>query len=273
VEEAQQLESCGIQELCLVAQDTTRYGEDLKLGKHGLVRLVEALLQSTEIPWIRFLYAYPTTLDEDLLRLMGKSERFLSYVDIPLQHSHPEILRAMRRGGSASRYLRLLERARELVPDISLRSTFIVGFPGERESHFEHLLDFVQSAAFDHLGAFVYSPEEGTPAAEQRGRVPRTTQQLRHQRLLEVQRPIAEKSRGHLAGRRLDVLIEGVCEETEHLLQGRHTGQAPGIDGRVLINDGLATAGTIAEVEITETFADDVVGHIVAADSELSRSA
>lgn len=263
VEEARQLESTGIGELCLVAQDTTRYGEDLSLGKHGLVRLVEKLLESTNIPWIRFLYAYPTTLDEELLRLMGSSERFVSYIDMPLQHSHPEILRAMRRGGSASRYLRLLDRARQLAPDICIRSTFIVGFPGERESHFEDLLEFVEKAEFDHLGAFLYSPEEGTPAAELAGRVPRTTQQLRHDRLLEVQRPIAERSRKRLAGRRLRVLVEGVCDETEHLLQGRHAGQAPGIDGRVLINDGLAPAGSFAEVEITETFADDVVGHIV----------
>ncbi|MEE8366711.1 MAG: MiaB/RimO family radical SAM methylthiotransferase, partial [Thermoanaerobaculia bacterium] len=269
VEEARQLESTGIGELCLVAQDTTRYGEDLSLGKHGLVRLVEKLLESTNIPWIRFLYAYPTTLDEELLRLMGSSERFVSYIDMPLQHSHPEILRAMRRGGSASRYLRLLDRARQLAPDICIRSTFIVGFPGERESHFEDLLEFVEKAEFDHLGAFLYSPEEGTPAAELAGRVPRTTQQLRHDRLLEVQRPIAERSRKRLAGRRLRVLVEGVCDETEHLLQGRHAGQAPGIDGRVLINDGLAPAGSFAEVEITETFADDVVGHIV---PELSRA-
>lgn len=263
VEEARQLEASGIQELCLVAQDTTRYGEDLNLGKHGLTRLVEALLESTEIPWLRFLYAYPTTLDDDLLQLMGASDRFVSYVDMPLQHSHPEILKAMRRGGSASRYLRLLERARELVPDIWLRSTFIVGFPGERESHFDDLLKFVERAEFDHLGGFCYSPEAGTPAAEQVGRVPQTTQQLRHQRLLEAQRPISERSRKRLAGTRLKVLVEGVCDETEHLLQGRHGGQAPDIDGRVLINDGRAEAGTFAEVEITETFADDIVGHIV----------
>lgn len=263
VDEARQLHDAGVVELCLVAQDTTRYGEDLGLGKHGLARLVEALLAGTSIPWIRFLYAYPTTLDEELLVLMGREERFVSYVDMPLQHSHPEMLRAMRRGGRAERYLRQLARARELAPDIFLRTTFIVGFPGEKEEHFEHLLDFVEQARFDHLGAFVFSPEEGTPSAELPGRVPAGKAQRRHQRLLEHQRPIALERRQALLGKTLQVLVEGVCEESEHLLQGRHHGMAPDIDGRLLINDGLAPAGTLAEVQITDAYADDLVGRIV----------
>ena len=261
--EARQLEERGIQELCLVAQDTTRYGEDLGYGKHGLTRLVETLLAGTEIPWIRFLYAYPTTLDLELLRLMGSEERFNSYIDMPLQHSHPEILRAMRRGGSPQRYLRLLERARELAPDIFLRTTFIVGFPGETDEHFDHLLDFVREARFDHLGAFVYSPEPGTPGAELDGEVAPAVARQRYQRLLEVQEPIARSRRQALVGRTLEVLVEGVCEETEHLLQGRHHGMAPEIDGRLLINDGLAPPATLARVEITEAYADDLVGRIV----------
>jgi len=264
VREAQALEHQGIAELCLVAQDTTRYGEDLGYGRHGLLRLVEALLAATEVPWIRFLYAYPTTLDDELLKLMGSERRFVSYVDMPLQHSHPEILRAMRRGGRAERYLRLLERARTLVPDVALRSTFIVGFPGEREEHFAHLLDFVAAARFDHLGAFVYSPEPGTPAADLGGRVPASTARRRHRRLLAAQEPIARASRQALVGRRLTVLVEGVCAETEHLLQGRHQGMAPEIDGRLLINDGVADPGSFAEVEITDAYADDLVGHVVA---------
>jgi ribosomal protein S12 methylthiotransferase len=265
VEEARQLEAAGISELNLIAQDTTRYGEDLGMRRHGLVRLVEALLAATSIPWIRFLYAYPTTLDEDLLRLMGAEERFCSYLDMPLQHSHGDILAAMRRGGDARRYLRLLERARELAPDVFLRSTFIVGFPGETEEHFRDLLAFVEQARFDHLGAFAYSPEEGTPGAELAGRVPKGTQRRRLRQLLEIQRPISLERRQRLVGRRMTVLVEGSCEESEHLLQGRHQGMAPQIDGRVLINDGVAMPGTLAEVEITEAFADDLVGHIVGA--------
>jgi ribosomal protein S12 methylthiotransferase len=265
VVEARQLEAAGISELNLIAQDTTRYGEDLGMRRHGLVRLVEALLRETSIPWIRFLYAYPTTLDEDLLRLMGTEERFCSYIDMPLQHSHGDILSAMRRGGDAKRYLRLLDRARELAPDVFLRSTFIVGFPGETEEHFQDLRRFVEQARFDHLGAFAYSPEDGTPGAELPGRVPRGTQRRRLRQLLEAQKPIALERRRRLLGRRLPVLIEGACEESEHLLEGRHYGMAPQIDGRVLINDGSAPAGTLVEVEITAAYADDLVGHVVGA--------
>ena len=265
VEEAKQLEASGITELNLIAQDTTRYGEDLGMRRHGLVRLVEALLENTSIPWIRFLYAYPTTLDEDLLRLMGTEERFCSYVDMPLQHSHGDVLSAMRRGGDAKRYLRLLERARELAPDVFLRSTFIVGFPGETEEHFQDLLAFVERARFDHLGAFAYIPEEGTPGADLKNRVPRNTQRRRLRQLLEAQRPIALEQRRRLVGRRMTVLVEGLCEDSEHRLQGRHHGMAPGIDGRILLNDGTAPACTLVEVEITEAYADDLVGHIVGA--------
>src|SRR4029077_11590267 len=203
VAEAKQLEATGIVELNLIAQDTTRYGEDLglrQLRRHGLVRLVEALLAETSIPWIRFLYAYPTTLDEDLLRLMGTEERFCSYLDMPLQHSHGDVLAAMRRGGDAKRYLRLLDRARELAPDVFLRSTFIVGFPGETEEHFRDLLAFVKEARFDHLGAFAYSPEEGTPGAELKGRVPRHVQRRRLRQLLEAQQPISRERRQQLGG-------------------------------------------------------------------------
>ena len=264
VEEARRLEQeSGIVELNLIAQDTTRYGEDLGLGRHGLVRLAEALLQETSIPWIRFLYAYPTTLDEDLLRLMGREPRFCSYMDIPLQHSHGDILSAMRRGGDAKRYLRLLERARELAPDIFLRSTFIVGFPGETEEHFQDLMKFVEEARFDHLGAFAYSPETDTPGASLPNRVPKHVARRRLRQLLEAQKPIALERRQRLIGQRLPVIVEGPCEETEHLLQGRHYGMAPEIDGRLLINDGSAPAGMIVEVEVTEAYANDLVGHIV----------
>jgi ribosomal protein S12 methylthiotransferase len=267
VEEARRLEEesgiGGMAELNLIAQDTTRYGEDLGLGRHGLLRLVEELLGKTSIPWIRFLYAYPTTLDEDLLRLMGSEKRFCSYMDIPLQHSHGDVLSAMRRGGDAKRYLRLLDRARELAPDIFLRSTFIVGFPGETEEHFQDLLGFVEKARFDHLGAFAYSPENDTPGASLPNRVPRHVARRRLRQLLEAQRPIALEQRRRLLGKRLEVIVEGPCEETEHLLQGRHYGMAPEIDGRLLINDGSAPAGALVEVEITEAYADDLVGHIV----------
>lgn len=263
VEEAKRFEAQGARELILIAQDTTRYGEDLDLGRDGLERLVESLLRSTSVPWIRFLYAYPTTLDEGLLRLMGAEERFVSYLDMPLQHSHPDVLRSMKRGGNDRRYREIVERARELVPDLWLRTTFIVGFPGETEPHFDHLLAFVRELRFDHLGAFAYSLEEDTPSAKLPGRVPRGTARRRYERLLAAQKPIALASRKRLLGRRIEVLVEGISSETEHLLEGRHRGMAPGIDGRLLINDGSAPAGTLAEVEITDAFASDLVGRIV----------
>ena len=263
VTEAQELEASGTLELCLIAQDTTRYGEDLGLGRHGMVRLVERLLEATDIPWIRFLYAYPTTLNDDLLRLMGNEERFVSYIDMPLQHSHREILRSMQRGGDGSTYLKLLDRARTLAPDVFLRTTFIVGFPGETNEHFEDLLDFVETARFDHLGCFTYSPQEGTPSAELSGRVPATVAERRQRALLEAQRPISIERRQRLVGQRMEALIEGVCGETEHLLEGRHRGMAPEIDGRLLINEGVIETPALAQVEITEAFADDLVGRVV----------
>jgi ribosomal protein S12 methylthiotransferase len=262
VEEARRLEDTGSVELCLIAQDTTRYGEDLGLGRHGLTRLVEALLEATGFGWIRFLYAYPSTLDGRLLELMAAEERFTSYLDIPLQHSHSEILRRMKRGGTAESYLEIIERARDLVPDIHIRSTFIVGFPGESRAHFEHLERFVERARLDHLGAFGYSPEPGTPSAAMEGRIPPGEIRRRHRALLERQRPIALERRRRLVGRRLRALVEGAHPETEHLLVARHQGQAPDIDGRVLVNDGLAPAGTFAEIEITDAYADDLVGAV-----------
>ena len=268
VSEARQLETLGARELVLVAQDTTRYGEDIGLGRQGLARLVEALLEQTNVPWIRFLYAYPATLDLELLDLMGREGRFCSYLDIPLQHANRAALKRMRRAGSAERYLELVQRARDLAPGIWLRTTFITGFPGETEEEFADLLDFVERARFDHLGVFRYSPEADTASAELPGRVPRLVAERRAETILELQRPIAMARRQQLIGKRIEVLIEGLCEETDLLLQGRHQGLAPEIDGRVLINDGTATTGSFVNIEVTEAHADDVVGRVVSGASE-----
>ncbi len=280
VAEARSLVASGARELVLVAQDTTRYGEDLGYGRHGLVRLIEALLAGTNADWIRFLYAYPTTLDDAVLELMATEARVASYLDMPLQHSDREMLRAMRRGGSADRYRRIFARARELDPEISLRTTFIVGFPGEDERAFAGLLDFVQEVRFDHLGAFVYSRETDTPSAALPGQVPREVAEQRQQRLLEAQRRISRQRRQRFVGRTMPMLIEGTCGETDLLLVARHQGLAPEVDGRVLINDiavgpvdsgscdgrlerTVLDAGCMAQVEVTDAFADDSVGRIV----------
>ncbi|MDL1949359.1 30S ribosomal protein S12 methylthiotransferase RimO, partial [Acidobacteria bacterium ACD] len=164
VAEARSLEAQGVVELVLISQDTTRYGEDLGLGRTGLARLVEALLAGTSFPWIRFLYAYPKTLDPSVLSLMAREPRFVPYVDVPLQHVSRKVLAAMRRGGDPASCRELVRRMREAVPGIVLRTTFITGFPGETEAEFEELLSFVADDGLDNVGAFTYSPEPGSGA-------------------------------------------------------------------------------------------------------------
>jgi len=260
--EAKGLEESGVRELVLIAQDTTRYGEDLGLD-HGLRRLVERLLADTGLPWIRFLYAYPATLDEGLLELMGAEERFVSYLDIPLQHASRSVLKAMRRGGDARSYRRLIRRARSLVPDLALRTTFIVGFPGEGQEEFEELVRFVDDVRFDHLGVFTYSWQEENPGAELGDPVPGEIKQRRHDLLMERQQAIAFEINRQLVGRRFPALVLGPLAEMELLTEARLPRQAPEIDGRLLINDGTAPPGSLVEVEITEAHPYDVVGRIV----------
>ena len=262
VAEARQLESQGVRELVLIAQDTTRYGEDLQI-RGGLRRLVEALLRETAIPWIRFMYAYPATLDEELFRLMSREDRFLSYLDIPLQHANRGVLKAMNRGGDAKSYLRLIERARAAVPDLVLRTTFIVGFPGEGESEFGELLSFVESVSFDHLGAFTYSWQEENPGAALGDPVPEAVKAERRAILLEAQQPISLAHNRELVGRVSPALVAGPLAEMELLTEARLPRQAPEIDGRLLINDGAAPPGTIVNVEITEAHPYDLVGRVV----------
>jgi len=267
VAEARSLQATGISELVLISQDTTRYGEDLDLGRRGLARLVQTLLAETGFPWIRFLYAYPKTLDDSVLDLMRREPRFLPYVDIPLQHVSRPVLARMRRGGGAASFRAMIDRMRERVPEIAIRTTFIVGFPGEGEEEFRELCEFVRRVEFDNLGAFTYSPEPGSGAEPLGDPVPSSEKQRRRDFLLSLQRPIARKKNRNLVGRTVEAIIEGPCEETEHLLEGRLRSQAPEIDGRLLINDidrRPVRAGEIVRVEIGETFDYDLVGRIVA---------
>jgi|YelNatPaOPRAMG01_1025707.scaffolds.fasta_scaffold10996_1 ribosomal protein S12 methylthiotransferase len=263
VQEVADLGRRGIREVILVAQDTTDYGTDLGL-REGLAHLIEALEAGTDVPWIRLLYAYPNHLSPAILEAMAASSRVVPYLDLPLQHAHPDILRAMRRGGSAESYLRLLERARSAVPGLAVRSTFIVGFPGERREHFGALLDFVREARLDHVGVFTYSREDGTTAYALGDPVDPRTKRRRQERLLELQQTISLEKNRRLVGKKVTVLVEGVCDETEHLLQGRLATQAPDIDGRVLLNDGFAAPGTFASVKIHEAHPYDLVGEILA---------
>ena len=267
VREARTLEGQGVKELCLVAQDTTRYGQDLGL-QHGLTELVTALLGETGFEWVRFLYAYPGSLDWTLFELMGREKRFVSYCDIPLQHVSANVLARMRRPGSPGDYRDMVARMRDLVPDLSLRTTFITGHPGETAKDFGELHDFVAWAQFDQMGAFVYSPEEFTPASKMEDTPTRKTAERRRAKLMELQQQIALSRNEAKIGRTFDAIVTGVCEETEHLLEGRLIGQAPEIDGRLLINDGVdllpRDLPAFARVEITDAHPYDVVGGVVA---------
>jgi ribosomal protein S12 methylthiotransferase len=266
VREAQQLRAQGVKELCLVAQDTTRYGEDLGINQ-GLTELVKALLADTDFEWIRFLYAYPGSLDWSLFELMGHEKRFVSYCDIPLQHVSENVLKTMRRPGSPREYREMVSRMRELVPDLSLRTTFITGHPGEGPKDFGELYDFTEWAQFDQMGAFVYSPEDHTIAARM-GELPsRKTAERRRAKLMELQQQISLSRNQAKIGNTYDAIVTGVCDETEHLLEGRLVGQAPEIDGRLLINDGIERIGELpafVRVEVSDAHPYDVVGGVVA---------
>jgi len=262
VTEAQSLEAAGVQELVLIAQDTTRYGQDIGLG-HGLRSLIEALLEKTSIPWIRFLYAYPATLDEGLFELMAAEDRFLSYLDIPLQHASRPVLKAMKRGGDGRSYRALIQRARAAVEDLTIRTTFIVGFPGEGEAEFEELVEFVRALEFDHLGVFTYSWQEENPGSDLGDPVPDEVKKARREAVLEVQQEISMEHNRKFIGRTSRALVTGHLEEMELLLDARLARQAPEIDGRLLINDGTAPAASMVDVEITEAHPYDLVGKIV----------
>ncbi len=268
VREAQGLEAKGVRELVLISQDTTRYGEDLGLGRTGLAGLVAALLRETSFPWIRFLYAYPKTLHPSVLELMAGEPRFLPYVDIPLQHVARPILAAMQRGGDPQTYLKMLEGMRAAVPSITIRTTFITGFPGETDSDFEELLAFVKEARLDNLGAFAYSAEPGSGAEPLGDPIPAPLKEERRARLMAAQQPIAKEKNRARKGKTFDALLEGPCAESDLLLEGRIAAQAPEIDGRVLVNEvpegWTPVAGEIVRVKVTKAHAYDLEARIVA---------
>lgn len=262
VEEARRLEEAGVRELVLVAQDTTRYGEDLGMGRAGLRRLLEALLEGTGLPWIRFLYAYPATLDQRIFPLMARESRLAPYLDIPLQHASHRVLKLMKRGGGARTYRELIAAARESVPGLAVRTTFIVGFPGEGEREFEELQRFVEDVRFDHVGVFAYSHQEENPGAALGDPVPRRTKERRRRLLMRQQERISRAMNRVLRGTEMTAIVEGASPESEYLLQGRLLGQAPEVDGRLLLSDGTGRPGDIVRVKITKTYAFDLVGEI-----------
>jgi ribosomal protein S12 methylthiotransferase len=242
--EARQLAQAGVRELNLVAQDATAFGKDLP-GRPGLAKLLRALDGVEGLEWIRQLYLYPTAVTDELIEVLGSSERVLPYVDVPLQHASDRILRAMKRGATEARQRALVERLRAGIPNLTLRTTFIVGFPGERDEDFERLCDFVREVRFDRLGVFRYSDEEGTSAFELGEKVPRRVARARHRQLMAIQRDIMREKLAALVGKTLPVLVD----EAGPRARGRLPSQAPEIDGVVFLK-GSAAVGEIVQARI-----------------------
>jgi ribosomal protein S12 methylthiotransferase len=268
VAEAENLIAQGVQEITLIGQDTTCYGEDLGL-RHGLATLLESLAELPGLKWLRFLYAYPNKVTRRLLETIARYDNIAKYLDVPLQHASPSVLKRMKRGGTPEVFLELIEKARATVPGIVLRTSFIVGFPGETDEDFEQLCDFVAKARIDWLGVFSYSDEEGAAAFELDAviKVPKRTIEARRRKLMKLQQKISAKAKAAWVGREVDVLVEGESDETELLWQGRTALHAPEIDGKVLINDfgphETLMPGTFYRAEITESHEYDVVARIL----------
>ena len=263
VAEAEALARQGTIELSLVAQDLTAYGTDLP-GRPRLHALLRALAKVDGIRWMRLHYAYPRDVPDALVETLADEPKIVKYLDMPLQHSSDRLLRAMKRGRDSVFLRALLARLRARVPGLALRTSLIVGLPGETEADFEDLVRFVEESRFERLGVFEFSPEDGTPAAEMAGQVPDWVKRSRFERVMELQQGISRAHQRALIGRRVEVLVEGRAEETEHLLAGRHAQQAPEIDGLTYVNDGVAYPGEIVTVEVTDASDYDLVGKVVA---------
>jgi ribosomal protein S12 methylthiotransferase len=268
VAEAHRLAAEGVQELILISQITTNYGIDL-YGKPQLAELLRALGE-VDVPWIRIHYAYPTGLTPEVIRAIQEVPNVLPYLDLPLQHSHPDILKAMNRPWQSQVNDRVMDQIKTALPHAVFRTTFIVGFPGETEAHFQHLLEFVQRHEFDHLGAFVFSPEDGTPAATLPHAVSTAVMDDRRHRLMTVQQPIAQRKNTTQVGKVVDVLIE-----EEHpgsgLKIGRSARFAPEVDGVVYV-EGSARLATIVPVQITAADVYDLHGRVATAADVFSGS-
>jgi ribosomal protein S12 methylthiotransferase len=277
ISEAARLFQQGVRELNLIGQDTTCYGEDLGL-KDGLADLLARLAQieTGREKWIRFLYAYPNKVTQRLLDTIAGHASLVKYIDMPLQHASVRVLKRMKRGASGDIFLKLLERIRRTIPGVSIRTSFIVGFPGETAEDFEELCQFVQAARFDNLGVFAYSDEDSSGSFALDGKVNSRTIQNRKRRLMALQRPIARARNRGLVGREVSVLVEGESKETELLWEARMAGQAPEIDGVALINDfedAPPRQGEIRRMRITEAHDYDVVGTLLPPDEPAPRFA
>jgi ribosomal protein S12 methylthiotransferase len=266
VAEAEQLVARGVEEITLIGQDTTCYGEDLGL-KDGLAQLLDRLASIEGLRWLRFLYAYPNRITGRLLETIAKHDNICKYLDVPLQHASPDVLKRMKRGAGADIFLKTLDKVRAAVPGIALRTSFIVGFPGESLRDVEVLEEFISEARFDWLGVFSYSDEEGSGAHGLDAKIPKRTIEARKRRLMKLQQSISKRAKQQWIGRELVILAEGESEETAMLWEGRTEFHAPEIDGKVYINDfgnlESLESGRFYKAEITEAHEYDVVARVV----------
>jgi ribosomal protein S12 methylthiotransferase len=272
VEEFERGVDQGVVEFNLIAQDLCAYGKDLE-KKSSLARLLRALEGSARLMakpvWIRCLYAYPRGLTQEVVEVLAEAKFIVPYLDMPLQHISDSMLRAMRRGKGGEPTKVLLRKLKERIPHLILRTTFIAGMPGETEADFEELYDFCEDFRFERMGVFTYSREEDTPAAQMGHQVPCDIAEHRRDRLMALQKEISNEQQQSLIGQKIEVLVEGVSEETELLLQGRHKGQAPDIDGLTYITEGVASPGDVVWVKIEEASDYDIAGPIVARPNNL----
>ena len=263
--EARYLSESGLKEVVLISQETTRYGDDLGL-KHGLSDLLRQLAALDGLCWVRFLYCFPSQVDDVLLTTMREEPKVCKYMDMPLQHANGRILKSMKRGGNAESLKRLVGHIREQVPGVTMRTSMIAGYPGETKEEFEELCRFVEEMQFDRLGTFTYSDEEGTTSQLLDNKLSARVINSRQSRLMKIQARISRKKNREHLGRRYPLLVEGQSDETDLLWQGRLESQAPRIDGVVLINDVEGDApnpGDFRSVEITQTLDYDLVGKLI----------
>jgi len=266
IEEARMLAKQGVKEVVLIAQDSSRYGEDF--GEVDLLaQLIRALGEIDELEWVRLMYAYPTHISDAFLAAIAETPKAVKYLDMPLQHASRNVLKLMKRGGTRESLERLVARVRDKVPGIAIRTTFIAGFPGETDDDFEELLKFIQNCRFDNVGVFTYSDEEGTPAFDLPDKVDPKTAKKRRDRLMKEQARISKQLNKAKIGNTYKVIFEGLSQESDLLFQGRLEGQTQEIDGYILINDIPEDLdpqiGNIYDVRITEAHAYDLVGEIV----------
>lgn len=259
LKEAESLKAAGVKELAVIAQDTTAYGRDIGTSIVELLRRMVHL----DFPWIRLLYTFPTSIGDELLDIIAREPSMVKYIDLPLQHVSANVLRSMKRPGDFDSTVQLIERIRERIPGVVIRSSFIVGFPGETEGDFQELLKFLEQARLDHVGIFRYSREENSAAYHYQDQVDEKTKRRRYNEAMALQRQISYELNRGLVGREVQVLMEYPSQESDLVMVGRHRGQAPDVDGVVYVGRGTLQPGDLVTVRITEAHVYDLVGEVV----------